>query len=88
MMAAGAQVLRFAGLSHWGNFQAKGAANRGKPLSAPAVSGAAAPLRNRRRLNQYHGIDRSRRNSIEQHPEQPVRAEEPGATWTLSLQDA
>jgi hypothetical protein len=46
------------------------------------------PLQNRRRFNQHHGIDRSRPNSIEQHPEQAVRAEEPGATWTLPLQDA
>jgi hypothetical protein len=34
--------IAIAGLSHWGNLQAKGAANRGKPLSTPAVSGAAA----------------------------------------------
>jgi hypothetical protein len=38
----GGAGVAIAGLSHWGNFQAKGAANRGKPLSAPAVSGAAA----------------------------------------------
>jgi hypothetical protein len=38
MMAAGAQVLRLLVLANWGNSLAKGAANRGKPLSAPAVS--------------------------------------------------
>jgi hypothetical protein len=42
MMAAGGAGVAIAGLSHWGNLQTKGAANRGKPLSAPAVSGAAA----------------------------------------------
>jgi len=36
MMAVGV------GLSHCGDFQAKGAANRGKPLSAAAVGCAAA----------------------------------------------
>jgi hypothetical protein len=42
MMAAGALGVAFAGLSHCGHFQAKGAANRGKPLSAAAVDCAAA----------------------------------------------
>jgi hypothetical protein len=38
----GGAGVAIADLSHCGDFQAKGAANRGKPLSAPAVSGAAA----------------------------------------------
>jgi len=38
----GGAGVAIAGLSHWRNFQAKGAANRGKPLFAPAVSGASA----------------------------------------------
>ena len=42
MMVAGGAGVAIIGLCQWGNFQAKGAANRGKPLSAPAVSGAAA----------------------------------------------
>jgi hypothetical protein len=37
MMAAGALGVTVAGLSHCGNFEAKGAANRGKPLSAAAA---------------------------------------------------
>ena len=37
MMAAGALGVAVAGLSHCGHFQAKGVANRGKPLSAAAV---------------------------------------------------
>src|SRR5215469_6375582 len=41
-MAAGALGVAVAGLSHCGHFQAKGAANRGKPLSAAAVDCAAA----------------------------------------------
>ena len=42
MMAAGALGVAVAGLSHCGHFQAKGAANSGKPLSAAAVDCAAA----------------------------------------------
>src|SRR6516165_10110845 len=38
----GGAGVAIADLSHCGDFQAKVAANRGKPLSAPAVSGAAA----------------------------------------------
>ena len=41
-MAAGALGVAVAGLSNCGHFQAKGAANRGKPLSAAAVDCAAA----------------------------------------------
>jgi hypothetical protein len=39
----GGAGVAVAGLSHCGDFQAKGAANRGKPLSAAAVDCAAAP---------------------------------------------
>jgi hypothetical protein len=42
MMAAGRAGGSVAGLSHCGDFQAKGAANRGKPLFAVAVDFAAA----------------------------------------------
>ena len=42
MMAAGALGVAVADLSHCGNFEAKGAANRGKPLSAAAADCAAA----------------------------------------------
>ena len=42
MMAAGALAVGVAGLSHCGHFQAKGAADNGKPLSAAAVDCAAA----------------------------------------------
>jgi hypothetical protein len=42
MMAAGCAGVAVAGLSHCGDFQAEGAANRGKPLSAAAVGCAAA----------------------------------------------
>ena len=42
MMAAGALGVAVASLSHCGRFQAKGAANSGKPLSAAAVDCAAA----------------------------------------------
>jgi hypothetical protein len=40
--SGGGAGVAIAGLSHWDNFQAKGATHRGKPLSASAVSGAAA----------------------------------------------
>jgi hypothetical protein len=49
MMAAGALGFAVAGLSHCSHFQAKGAANRAKPLSAAAVDCAAAAASARRR---------------------------------------
>ena len=43
MTAGGVAGVPISGFGHYGNFQAKGATDRGEPLSAPAIVGAAAP---------------------------------------------
>jgi hypothetical protein len=38
-------------------------------------------------LDQHHGAEDLRANLVKPHPEEPVCAEQPGATWSLPPQD-
>jgi hypothetical protein len=46
------------------------------------------PLNNGCRFDQHHGVQDLRPNPVTPHPEEPVCAEQPRATWSLPPQDS